>query len=214
MRTAFLLLVMANLLFFSWTLGYFGERTSGREPQRLAEQLSPESIRLVSTPVPTPVTLLCRRLSGFATAAAALALKTELDTALGASGNWAVSLTNDPPATEYWVGITSVATTALLEKKRKELTTAKFTGLKIIEESNGGPYTILISRFPDEAASKRFLEAQNKALRSASVITRESEAKLTLDITGPGKDFEQRLKELLGARVLAMAACDAGGGAQ
>lgn len=214
MRSIFLLLVLVNLLFFSWTLGYFGELASGREPQRLDQQLHPESVRLVSTPTGATVSSLCRRLSGFATPQDAETLKTELDAALGKSGGWTVTLNNGARAMEYWVGIPALTTAALAEKKRSELTAAKYAGLKTIEESKGGPYTILISQFPDEAAAKRFLESQNKTLRTARMITRESDAKSTLDVSGPGRGFEQRVKELLGARVLALESCNTNDGAR
>ena len=210
MRTAFLLLVLANLLFLSWTLGYFGERSNGREPQRLMEQLRPESIRVVSSPVQLPLPVVCKRLTGFASPVAAEALKSELETALGKSSSWKLSLNNEATATEYWVGISALATAAVLEKKKGELIAAKFTGLTVVEEGKDGPYTILISRFPDEAASKRFLEAQSKTLRTARMITRESEAKFSLDVSGPVGEVEKRLTELLGTRALVIQACDAG----
>ena len=41
MRLTFLILLLANLGLFVWSAGYLGERTGGREPGRLAVQLSP-----------------------------------------------------------------------------------------------------------------------------------------------------------------------------
>jgi hypothetical protein len=210
MRTAFLLLVLANLLFLSWTLGYFGEYPNGREPQRLAEQLRPESIRVISAPVQPPVTLACKRIRGIATTVAAEALRSEFETALGKTANWTLDVKSEAPTTEYWVGIPSLTTTAVLEKKKSELIAAKFDGLKVVEEGKGGPYTILISRFPDEVTAKQFLEAQNKTLRSARMISRESEAKFSLNVSGPSLEVEKRLKELLGTRPLVVEVCDAG----
>lgn len=214
MRTIFLFLLMANLVALAWTLGYFGEAQSGREPQRISAQLHPETIQLLREP-PTPaVSVTCQRLSGFASPLAAEALKIELDAALGGKGDWVVSLTNIAAATEFWVGIPALATTALAEKKKAELIAAKFTDLKLIEDASsgltGGPFVILIAKFADEAAAKKYLAAQSKTLRTARVLPREREAKSLLEISGPAKDFESRTKDLLAPHALTAAACEAG----
>ena len=47
MRAFFLALLMANLVFFAWAQGYLGDTGSGHEPQRLAEQLRPETMQLL-----------------------------------------------------------------------------------------------------------------------------------------------------------------------
>jgi hypothetical protein len=47
MRLALLLLVLVNLTLFVWWQGGLGGDRSGREPQRLALQIAPESIRLL-----------------------------------------------------------------------------------------------------------------------------------------------------------------------
>ncbi len=51
-RSLFILLVLANLLFFAWGQRYFGDAETGREPQRLARQLSPEKLRVGAVVVP------------------------------------------------------------------------------------------------------------------------------------------------------------------
>ena len=222
MRSTFLFLIMANLVFFAWSLGYFGEAPSGREPQRMSAQLHPESIRLLRDPPPAPVRFTCMRLSGFASPLAAEALQIELRAALGEKGDWTVSQFTTTAATEYWVGIPALATAALAEKKKTELVAAKFTDLKLVEETNsvnagvnaGGPFTILIAKFVDEAGAKRFLAAQSKSLRTARVLPREHEAKSMLDISGPAKEFEQRTKELLAPHALVAEACAADSGAR
>jgi hypothetical protein len=53
MRLAFFLLVLANLIFFVWSAGYLGGQEAGREPQRLANQLNPEKIK-VTPMAPAP----------------------------------------------------------------------------------------------------------------------------------------------------------------
>lgn len=216
MRTAFLLLVMANLMFFAWSLGYFGEPANGREPQRMSNQLRPESIRLLNEPatakmLPAADAQTCKRWSGFTSSLAAEALKIELQAALGGGGGWKITLPTLPAVTETWVGIPSLATTAALEKKRGELIAAKFSDLTTVEDSKGGPFSILISKFADEAEAKRFLEAQSKNLRTARIINRPREADAVVEVVGPTKEFDQRTVPLFAPHSLTMQACDIGG---
>lgn len=219
MRAAFLFLVMANLVFLVWSLGYFGEPTTGREPQRVSAQLRPESIRLLNEPAvakaaPAANAQTCKRWSGFASALAAEALKIELQAALGDSGGWKVTQPSLPPINETWVGIPGLATTAALEKKRSELIAAKFNDLTTIEDAKSGPFSILISKFADEAEAKRFLEAQSKTLRTARVINRPREAEAVLEIVGPAKEFDQRTAPLFATHSLTVLACDSAGDGQ
>jgi len=48
MRALVLLLLLVNLVLFGWRQGGFGTVPTGREPQRLARQIAPDSIRLLS----------------------------------------------------------------------------------------------------------------------------------------------------------------------
>lgn len=53
MKLTLLLLLLVNLALFAWLQGAFGPATdAGREPQRLARQVAPESIRLLSVQQP------------------------------------------------------------------------------------------------------------------------------------------------------------------
>ena len=105
---------------------------------------------------------------------------------------------------------------ALADKKKAELIAAKYTDLTLIEDTSsgptGGPFVILIAKFADEAAAKKYLATQSKTLRTARVLPREREAKSLLDISGPAKDFESRTKDLLAPHALTAAACEAGNG--
>ena len=49
MKLAFLLLLLVNLLLFAWQQGVFGRHVeSGREPERVARQIEPERIRVLT----------------------------------------------------------------------------------------------------------------------------------------------------------------------
>lgn len=52
MRIAFLLLIVVNLALFSWGEWYRGFQEGGREPQRMAQQLAAEKLRIVPPPAP------------------------------------------------------------------------------------------------------------------------------------------------------------------
>jgi len=47
LRTFFFLLVFANLVFFAWGRGYLGGQDGGHEPQRLANQMDADKLRVV-----------------------------------------------------------------------------------------------------------------------------------------------------------------------
>ncbi len=47
MRIAFLVLLLANLVLLVWGQGRLGTQDAGREPERMAQQLAPEKLRIV-----------------------------------------------------------------------------------------------------------------------------------------------------------------------
>jgi len=97
MRVAALLLLLANLLFFAWSHGWLdgvaGARASGdREPERLALQVRPEAVRVL-TP---PQAALAAASAAAAAAAAASAAASSL--AAPASGAASASASGSAPA--------------------------------------------------------------------------------------------------------------------
>lgn len=48
MRLAFFLLLLLNVVFFAWQHGVFGSSDAGREPARVARQVAPERIRVLT----------------------------------------------------------------------------------------------------------------------------------------------------------------------
>ena len=68
MRPFFFLLVFANLAFFAWAQGYFGAIDDSREPERLAQQLQAEKLRILPI-APTPAAkieaMACQIINGF-----------------------------------------------------------------------------------------------------------------------------------------------------
>src|SRR3954463_16200183 len=101
MRAAFLLLLMANLVFYAWAQGYMGDTSSGHEPQRLNEQLRPESMQLLrQLPAKEEHAANCKRLENLA-AAAAQTIRTEWE----AQAGWTANQTTSPGAKDFWIVI-------------------------------------------------------------------------------------------------------------
>ena len=81
-RLFFFLLVFANLIFFAWTQGYFGQVDENREPQRLSSQLQADKLRVVGkaqAPAAKKPDMACRIINGL-NAAEAEALKAAMKT--------------------------------------------------------------------------------------------------------------------------------------
>ncbi len=207
-RAFFLLLIMANLVFFIWSQGYFGDTSTGREPQRMAEQLRPESIRLMQPLQGTAEAVRCQRIGGLAASAAQFAKATwETD------GAWNASQESDPPAKEYWVLIPGLVTEVLAEKKRSELALFGISDAKVFADEGNGPYVVSLASSPDEAAAKRYYDSlAGKGVRSARMILREREPAVTLMLSGPAADFEQHLKALALPASVLVVACEVSGG--
>ena len=211
MRAFFLALLMANLVFFAWAQGYLGDTGSGHEPQRLAEQLRPETMQLLRQlpPARDDDTVSCKRIENL-TAAAAQAIRTEWE----AQAGWTVSQKTGPTVKEYWVVIPALATEQLAEKKRSELSQLGVTDVKITADERNGPYVVSLSTFAEESAAKRYYETlAGKGVRSARLLWREKTALSLLELRGPAKKIEQRIKDLAlvsPVQVTECAAADAG----
>lgn len=46
-RLAFIILLLVNIGLFVWGQGHLGARDAGREPERLAQQLAPDKLRIL-----------------------------------------------------------------------------------------------------------------------------------------------------------------------
>ncbi len=59
MRVAFLILLLANVVLFFWGQSRLGTGDGGREPERMAQQVAPDKLRIVPPdalkPAPPPL---------------------------------------------------------------------------------------------------------------------------------------------------------------
>lgn len=196
-RLFFFLLVFANLLFFAWAQGYFGAFDEGHEPQRLAQQLHPEKLRIVHEgqapgPAVKKEAVACRVVNGL-TVADADALKT----AVAAIGGEAKVLPLAEPAL-HLVVIADLANKAAADKKAAELTRI---GIKeqTAAELEGGRHEIILGRFDTNAAAIALLQKLTKqGLKSARVDSREQPAlKAQVEARAPASTLLQQLPKLI-----------------
>jgi hypothetical protein len=203
-RLIFFLLVFANLIFFAWSQGYFGEGDPNREPDRLNQQLQAEKLRLLPSAVPGPTPapappaasnaedLACRIVGGLGMANAEA-----LKVAALAAGAEAQLMPQVEP-TLYLVVISDLPNAAAAEKKAAEL---KRFG--VVEQEtvalNGGRQEIILGRLPTEAAAREALAALNKrGIKSARVDPRDQPpVKARVELRGTPANLLQRLPQLI-----------------
>ena len=196
-RLFFFLLVLANLLFFAWTQGYFGASDDGHEPQRLEQQLNADKLRIVRD-AQTPAAqkkdgVACRVINGL-NAADVEALKAAIE---AGGGEAKISPVAQPPL--FLVVVADLANQAAADKKSAELTRLGFEGHKSVA-LEGGRHEIVLGSFPTESAAREFLQGLAKrGVKSARVDAREQPAlKARAEIRTPASTLQQ-LPKLIAA---------------
>jgi len=195
MRLFFFLLVFANLIFFAWTQGYLGAVDDSHEPQRLAQQLQPEKLRIVRdarTPAVKQDDLACRVINGLNVADAGA-----LKAAVEASGGEAKILPLAEPAL-YLVVIAELADKAAADKKIAELTRLGVEGHSSVA-LEGGRHEIVLGSFRVEAAAREFLQGLAKrGIKSARLDKREQPAlKARVQTRAPAATLLPQLPKLI-----------------
>jgi hypothetical protein len=194
-RGLFLLLVLVNLGFFAWGRGYLGGLETGREPQRMASQIAPEKLHLVtvaSTAAPaaaapaaaTPA-LACRLVTGLPLAEVE-AFKSELVGLL-------VEIGPAEGATSYWVHIPPLPNKAAVDKKAGELRGLGVKDFYVMQEEGTNQNAISLGLFKSEALATEFLQSLTKrGVRSARVEARPPRHGRAV-VKGAGELIERRL---------------------
>lgn len=203
MRLAFFLLVLANLLFLVWAQGYLGGQDEGREPQRLADQLHAEKMKVtVAGEKAAPPTPACRLIDGLTAAEAE-----QLQKALGDGGELVASLRPGGETPAWWVHIDALATKALADKKAGELKLLGVTDFHVMQ-ADGGSFAISLGIFDSEAAAAGFLQSlAGKGVKSARIDARpRPPAAMRVEVRGPAAAMAQRLPGLLAGHPAARAA--------
>lgn len=197
------LLLLANLAFFAWTQGWLdsvvGVRPTGdREPERLARQVRPESITILSpaavraaaaaasaasaaasatTTQAFAPALTCLEAGPFAAGASVSAIATlqQLQPALPA-GSW-VDVRADKPGT-YIVYMGRFANREALAKKEEELRRTRVVFEEVREPADLQP-GFSLGRFDQRAAAERAMEQlTQRGIRTARVVEIAAPAQL------------------------------------
>lgn len=164
LRVFFFLLILANLAFLAWSLGYFDGDVEIHEPQRLTQQLNVEKMRIVDEKPMHEEAMACRRISGLTQAAVE---QIERD-ALTRGGK----VTRLQPQIFHRVTIVGLADQVTAESKKSELlmqlkqdpTAVPPTSLAEIQvqPSGNGRYEILVGLFTDEIAARDYVAMLRK----------------------------------------------------
>jgi hypothetical protein len=219
MRTAFLILLLANLGFFAWWR-YGSPPDAAADPAPLARQIDPEKLKIVAPkdlpppappkpaaaarlepvqpPPPPPVALKCMEWGSFTIADAPRAEKALEPLALGArlgqrrteeSAGWWVFI---PPQTRA-----ANARQAAL-KKAAELRALGVEDYFIVQEEGQHRWALSLGVFrTEDAARARLAVLRAQGVRSAMVGARETVVpKVWLQVRGVDPALEAKLKEL------------------
>jgi hypothetical protein len=185
LRTLVAALLVANGLFFLWTQGWLdgivGVRARGdREPERLAAQVRPESVVILSRP-PAPAAAARSAAAASATVPAAAACLeagpfdppqiAAAETALRAAvpgAAWSTVRTEKPAVWLVYMGAYPDPET--MQRKEQELYRIRGS-LEEIAVAGEGPYGLSLGRFASRDAAERALgQWQDRGIRTARVV--------------------------------------------
>ena len=206
LRALILFLLLVNGVFWAWSQGLFQAYGLGpeqhSEPQRLSQQIQPESLRVVSAAevqklvaeakAQEPVQCLQ---AGLFDEAQALALRTALAAGLPA-GSWQLDPATEPGRWIIYIG--KLSTPDAMAKKRAQLTARKLR----FEPISSGPLApgLSLGTFDDESAAQAELSAMtSKGLRTARLEQTQAPVQgFTLRLAAVNADVKQRLGALSG----------------
>lgn len=207
-RIILLLLVFANMLFFAWGAGYLGEHETGREPERLREQLQPERLRISrqgdAQPAEARATEAVRVVESSGSAPEAACRRVgplteveaeKLKSSLAARGVSSVLLAAEEVS--YWVFIPPNPAKPP-DKIASELKQLGVTDFFVVNESGVDRGAISLGLFHKEEMAKDFMQQlAKKGVRSAKIghKSRKSD-KVRLEARGDANVLEPLLKGL------------------
>jgi hypothetical protein len=198
-RLVFLLLLLANLVFFVWASGYLGARDEGREPERLKSQLQPDRLRVTvgddrSSPAPAEVSAAAASVTACRRVGPMSAVDAEtLKRVLVAQGAAATSVAADELS--YWVFIPA---TSAGKPADKEIAILKEAGIKdffVVSEEGSSHNAVSLGLFHKEDAAKELLQRLSKKGIKAAKVTTKARAggKAMLDVRGESDKLEALL---------------------
>jgi hypothetical protein len=173
LRALVALLLVANLAFFGWSQGWLdgvvGVKAHGdREPERLARQVNPDRIVILSAAnAVLPATQMACLEAGPFTPAEAAAAEAALQ-GLAPAGSWTNVRTEKPGTWLVYMG--SYSDREALRRKEEEIrrVRAEFEEVSLPGE---GEFGLSLGRFEDRALAERALiQVQQRGIRTARVV--------------------------------------------
>lgn len=212
MRILVFMLILANLMFFAWTQGYFGT-PSGPDALRVQQQMLADQVKVVARDEPPADAIktekvikatekkvidVCLRLSDLPVADV-VRLENALIEKLPEFK--AVRSLNEGGAS-YWVFIPPLGGKQEAERKAAELKKFRVPEFYIVQDAGPNRFAISLGIFSSkEGATERLEELRSKGVKSAKVGERNAKlASGILEIHGPEAQAEalrQLLAELL-----------------
>jgi hypothetical protein len=203
-RAFVLLLVLANLVLYAWQRGWLGESIpAGREPQRLARQIDPQAIRLLTEEearrlreqarAAAKQELVCLELGDF-DADAAARVRPRLD-ALDL-GDRLSALAVDP-SVWYLVYLPPLTSPAIARRTIEELQRGGVQDVAVIQDQSSLQNGISLGRFRDPVlAQKRQAEIRQRGFDKVQIATRPGSGLTRFRIQAADAALAQRLADL------------------
>jgi hypothetical protein len=205
MRTAFLLLVLANLAFFAWSR-YVAPPDASADPLPLSRQIEPEKLKIIAPadlPPPAPQKAAaaqpatppkCMEWGSFTLADAPRAEKALEPLTLGP--RLAQRRTEELAA--WWVFIPPQASRQAAQKKAAELKALGVDDYFIVLEDGEHRWALSLGVFRSEdAAQARLAALRGQGVRSARIGRRETVVpKVWLQVKNVDPALEARLKDI------------------
>lgn len=195
MRALVFLLILANLLFFVWTQGYFGSVASP-DAIRVQQQLLPDQISIVARGEPPPVAVKaekpidnnCLEWAGLTIADADRLERLIAETFATVKVNRSVV----PGSSTYWVFIPQSVNKLAADKKAAELKRLGVPEFFVVTDAGPNQLVISLGIFStEEAANERLEELRVKGVRSAKVGERSVKPALAvIAANGPAAQTE------------------------
>lgn len=206
MRTLFLLLLLANVVFFAWSR-YVSPPDAGADPAPLARQIEPEKLKVVAPadpppPAPPPVSarpaaavaaVKCIEWGSFTLADAPRAEKALEPLALGPR----LTQRRTEEQARWWVHIPPSASRAQALRKAAELKSLAVEEYFVMQEEGPHQWAISLGLLrTEDGARARLAALQALGVRSAQIGERETTVpKVWLQVNGVDGGLLARLKD-------------------
>ena len=209
MRTLFLLLVLANVVFFAWSR-YVSPPEAGSDPAPLARQIEPEKLKVIAPgeapattpappavsarPAPTAVTVVkCIEWGSFTLADAPRAEKALEPLALGPR----LTQRRTEEQAHWLVFIPPAPNRALAVRKAAELKTLAVDEYFVMQNEGPNRWAISLGVFrTEDGARARLAALRAQGVRTAQIGERDTTVpKVWLQVSGVDAGLLARLKE-------------------